>query len=166
MWSNLLLKNVKTTHFWVLFVIGQEDVIRLPYRKCVACHHLLPVAHETRCDTATFQKNAMSLTSCSHQTRYDEVSLPFNINVAHFLLVIWQDVMRLPVSKAYNFTCRLLVVGQDAMISPFRKMCNVTHFLLIIRQNVIRFPVRKCAMSLTLCYSWDKMWWDYLQLTK
>ena len=48
--------------------------------------------------------------------------------------------------------------------TALHKMCLVTHSLLVIAKDAMRpwLPFKKCAMSLTTCWSWEKMWWDCL----
>jgi len=76
--------------------------------------------------------------------------------VTHFLLVIGQDMMRLPLTKcAMLLTCYLLVIGKDDM-SAFHKTFNVTHklFKFVTGKDVMRLEFTKCAMSLTSCWSY------------
>ena len=46
--------------------------------------------------------------------------------------------------------------------TAFHNMCNLTHILFVIENDVIRLPFTKCAISLTSCWSWEKVWWDCL----
>ena len=60
--------------------------------------------------------------------------------------------------------CHSLAVGDRKRCNEtaFHKMCNVTHKLLVIGKDVMRLSFTKCAMSLTTCWSYEKMWWDCL----
>jgi hypothetical protein len=61
--------------------------------------------------------------------------------------------------KICNVTHKLLVIGKNVMRLP-HKMCAVTHRLLVIGKDVMRLPFTKPVMSLTSCWSSEKMWWD------
>ena len=54
-----------------------------------------------------------------------------------------------------NITYSLMIIGQDVIRLPFSKMGNVTHFLLV-REDMRRLLSKKCAMSLTSCWLKDK----------
>ena len=65
-------------------------------------------------------------------------------NVTHWLLVEWQDMMRLPFSKMSN---------------------SITHFLLVIGQDVIRLPFKNMCIechSPTIGHGVTRVWWDFL----
>ena len=74
-------------------------------------------------------------------------------------LWVWKCVMKLPFAK-----CHSQAVGhrKRGHKTAFHKLCNVTHMLLVIGKDVIRLPFIKGAMSLTFCWSWERMSWGYL----
>src|SRR6266550_2078575 len=59
----------------------------------------------------------------------DVMRLPFTTmhNITHFLLAM----MRLPLTKMYNTTHSLLAIGKNVMRQPFTIMCNVTGSLAV-----------------------------------
>ena len=105
-------------------------------------------------------------------------------NITHNLSVIGKDVMRLSFTKcammsltscrslekmwrdclSQNVQYHSLPVGHRKRCdeTAFHTMCHVTHLLLVIGTDVMRLPFTGCAMSLTNCWSWEKMWWDCL----
>ena len=90
-----------------------------------------------------------------HRKRCDEIALHQMCNVTHRLLVMGGDVMRLP----FTVQGHSLAVGhrKGCGETVFHKMCNVTHFLLVIGKDVMRLSLTKCAISLTGCWSEEKM---------
>ena len=114
--------------------------------------HSLAVGHRKRCDETAFPKiGVMSLTSCwswekmwwecllenvkyhslagGHRKGCDETAFQKMCNVAHTLMVIEKDVMRLLFRKSYVQCCSLPVCDEIA----FHKTCNLTHFLFVMR---------------------------------
>ena len=91
---------------------------------CIVSHSL-SVGDRTTCEETAFQKMC---------------------RVTHFLLVIRQDVMRAGFRKMCSVTyCLMVIVGQDVIRLPCRKMYNVSHFLLVTGQDVISLPSKICA---------------------
>ena len=89
---------------------------------------------------------------CDETIAGDETALHKMCNIAHFLLVIGKDGMRLPFTK---YTCHSQAVGhgEGCDEGTFYNMCNITHKLLAIEQYVMpRLPFTKCAISLTRCW--------------
>ncbi len=68
----------------------------------------------------------LHLTKChspavGHRKRGDESAIHKMCNVAHLLLVIGKDVMRLSFTNCAMFTHSLLVIGKYMMRLPFPK---------------------------------------------
>lgn len=91
-----------------------------------------------RCDEIVSQKNvAMNVTDFLLVVGQDMMRLPFRIccNVTHLLLVIGQDVVTDESAIQKYLQCYSLPVGHrtrcdDVMRFPFRKFAK-THFLLV-----------------------------------
>ena len=64
-----------------------------------------------------------------HRKGCDETAFQKMCNVAHTLMVIEKDVMRLLFRKSYVQCCSLPVCDEIA----FHKTCNLTHFLFVMR---------------------------------
>jgi len=88
---------------------------------------------------------------CHSQTvgdrrRFDEIAFHKMCNVTHKLLVIGEDLMRLPISQ--NVQCCSQPIGDREKCdeTTFHKTCNVTHILVAIGKDVMRLSFTKCAI--------------------
>ncbi len=132
--------------------------------------------HRKRCDETVFQKmcnvtHKLSVIGCD-ETPFTK----YPIIVAHKLLVIGKDCLSWnvqchshPVSNRVWWDYPLqrvqwhsLPVGHSKQCNEtaFHKMGTATHLLLVIGKDVRKLPFTKYLMSLTSCWSWEKMWWD------
>ena len=62
-------------------------------------------------------------------------------------------MMILDFTKMCNVAHNLLFIEKDVMRLLFTKLYHVTHMLLVIGKDVMRLPFKKCAMSLTAYWS-------------
>lgn len=149
-------KTCNATH--KLLVIGQVDVMRLPFRKM------------------------WNVTYCLLVNEQDMMRLPFGQRcvVTHFLLAIGQGVIRMESKNLSNVTHHLLVNGTRCGEIVFHE--NLQCHSHSIGYSVTRLPFRMtqmsptcywpwdknwldcisetCSISHTCCWSWEKIWWD------
>ena len=112
----------------------------------------------------------------------DETAFHKMCNVTHCLLVMEKNGMRLPFTKCAMLPtscwswekmwwvtfrkCEFhsLPVSHRKRCdeTAFHKIWNVTNFLLVIGKDVMKLPFTECAMPLTSCQTYEKMWWDCL----
>ena len=112
----------------------REDVRWLPFTKCVNVTHFLLEKMWWDCHSQNVQYHSHTV---GHGKRCDETALHKMCNATHSLLVIGKDLMRLfsQIMQCHSHP---------------------------VDHNRKRFDETKCAMSLTPCWSWEKMWWDCL----
>ena len=88
------------------------------------------------------------------------MELPFTTisNITHKLLFIGKDEMRL---LDQNVQCHSLAICHRKRCDEkaCHKKSNVTHSLSVKGKDVMRLPCKKSPMSLTACWSLEKMQW-------
>ena len=104
-------------------------------------------------------------TAMEHRKTCYEIAIQ-HVQCAMSLTRCWSEEMIL--WDAFHATCNvthsLLVIGKllwDSIVLT----CNVTHSLLVIGKNVMRLAFTKSTMSLTSCWSLEKMSWNFLSKT-
>ena len=80
----------------------------------------------------------------------------------HSQAVGWKRCDETTFHKMCNITHILLVIGEDMMRLPSTRWAIYLTCCWSEEKDVMRLPLPKCAMSLTCCRSYEKMWWDCL----
>ena len=151
--------------------------MRLP-KICNVTHLLLVIGKNGWGDWLSQNVQCHSL-AVGHERICDETSLHRICNITCLLLVIGRKCDGLPftICGMSLTVCWLMwrdSLSQNVQCYPqpvchrkrhdetgFHTMCNVTHLLLVICRRTFGLAFTKFAMSLTPCWSEEKMWGDF-----